>query len=145
MQGSLSRSLINELRLEREHAGGGGSSENKLPPIQYSWIKSWLPFTLIFFPLCVNAGAAPATSTGNRQLKLTRRGCRRTSVNSSSTNLLAPEVWLWPAHHLLAPLLRLLPAGQRSDPLSQTLTGLIVSDKAVLVRRRQRGSNNPQH
>lgn len=27
----------------------GGISENKLPPIQYSWIKSRLPFTLIFF------------------------------------------------------------------------------------------------
>lgn len=35
--------------------GGGGrekerkNSENKLLPIQYSWVKSWLPFTLIFF------------------------------------------------------------------------------------------------
>lgn len=26
-----------------------GGSKNKLLPIQYSWTKSWLPFTLIFF------------------------------------------------------------------------------------------------
>lgn len=58
VQGSLSRSLINELWLRRGARGDKGgragekerkNSENKLLPIQYSWIKSWLPFTLIFF------------------------------------------------------------------------------------------------
>lgn len=87
VQGSLSRSLISVLWLrrretregshegqtEREERGGGKFSENKLLPIQYSWIKSSLSFTRIFFPFCGNAAATLATSTGNRQLKLTRR------------------------------------------------------------------------
>lgn len=61
VQGSLSRSLISELWLRRGETREGSregwrerndekkNSENKLLPIQYSWIKSWLPFTLIFF------------------------------------------------------------------------------------------------
>lgn len=36
-------------RREKKKEGEKKISENKLPPIQYSWIKSWLPFTLIFF------------------------------------------------------------------------------------------------
>lgn len=64
VQGSLSSSLISEPWLRRgarkdegregwgERGGEWGekkNSENKLLPIQYSWIKSWLRFTLIFF------------------------------------------------------------------------------------------------
>lgn len=38
-----------ERREKKKKEGEKKISENKLPPIQYSWIKSWLPFTLIFF------------------------------------------------------------------------------------------------
>lgn len=37
-------------------------------------VKELASFHTYLFSLCVNAAAAPATSTGNRQLKLTRQG-----------------------------------------------------------------------
>lgn len=74
----------------------GKNSENKLLPIQYSWIKELASFHTYLFSLCVNAAAAQATSTGNRQLKLTRRSWlpaeRYCQVEQAST---APAQTSW--------------------------------------------------
>lgn len=87
-----------ELRGEEEE-GGEKKKKRKLLPIQYSWIKSQLSFTLIFFIMCKSRSSSDnfhrKQAIKVNQAKLTP--CRTllsggTSINRTSINQLAD--WL---------------------------------------------------